>query len=322
VSAAAIIPNWNGAKRLPRVLDDLKAQSMLPAETLVVDNGSTDGSDALAEQAGAKVVRLGSNTGFARAVNLGVQATSAPLVAVLNNDLELPPDWLATLHAALDDGASFATGKLLSARDPTRIDGAFDAVSRACCPWRCGQGRADSELWSQPREVRMASMTATLYRRRLFQEVGPLDERFESYLEDTDFAIRCALAGHTGRYAPQAVARHWGSATLGVWHPETVRLLARNQVFLAAKHYSRNWTAGAAWRVVVGQLLWGMVTLRHRAFGPYMRGKWEGLRRAPEFGAPDARIGWLLAESEALIHELQRASGMDPYWRLYFALAW
>ncbi len=319
---AAVIPNWNGAKYLPRLLDDLRSQTMTPVEVVVVDNGSSDGSDTAAERAGARVVRLGRNTGFAHAVNTGIEATSAPLVAVLNNDLELAHDWLATLALAMEDGVWFATGKLLSARDPTKVDATFDAVSRSCCPWRCGQGRPDGELWNQPREIRMAPLTAALFRRKLFQDVGPLDERFESYLEDTDFGIRCALAGRTGRYVPTAVGSHWGSATLGVWQSETVRLLSRNQVFLAAKHYAMNWTIAAAWRVLAGQLLWGLVSLRHRAFGAYIRGKWEGLRRAPEFGAPDPRIGWLLAESEGLIHEFQRASGYDTYWRLYFALAW
>ena len=53
-----------------------------------------------------------------------------------------------------------------------------------------------------------------------------LDERFESYLEDVDFGLRCAEAGLSGLYVPDAVAYHQGSATLGRWHPETVRKIA------------------------------------------------------------------------------------------------
>jgi len=63
---------------------------------------------------------------------------------------------------------------------------------------------------------------AAIFRKELFDRLGALDERFESYLEDIDFGIRCATAGLTGIYVPEAVAYHTGSATLGRWHPTTV----------------------------------------------------------------------------------------------------
>ena len=77
-----------------------------------------------------------------------------------------------------------------------------------------------------------------LYRAEVFRQVGLLEESFESYLEDADFGLRCALQGITGRYVPEAQAVHLGSAALGRWHPETVRRISRNQLFLAARHYS------------------------------------------------------------------------------------
>ena len=58
-------------------------------------------------------------------------------------------------------------------------------------------------------------MTAALFHRSLFDRVGFLDERFESYLEDVDFGIRCSLQGLSGIYVPEAVCWHGGSATRG-----------------------------------------------------------------------------------------------------------
>jgi GT2 family glycosyltransferase len=153
--------------------------------------------------------------------------------------------------------------------------------------------------------------TAAVYRRGLFDRVGFFDEGFESYLEDVELGLRCALAECRGEYEPCAVAWHHGSATLGAWHPDTVRRLARNQMRLAARY------TGLTWPVLAGQALWGLVALRHGRFGAWLCGKREGWRARPPFERP-ARA--LLAASEDRILAMQRASGWDTYWRAYFLL--
>ena len=157
----------------------------------------------------------------------------------------------------------------------------------------------------------------------MFQSVGLLDERLESYLEDVDFGLRCALHGLGGRYVPEAVAYHHGSATRGRWHPKTVRQIARNQVLLIAKHYPRKVLLRFGWPILVAQLLWGFVAFRHGAGWAYLRGKIEGVRsyrrlRPAQF--PDAAISAVLIQSEAELRRMQNACGFDRYWRLYFAL--
>src|SRR6202167_247629 len=112
------------------------------------------------------------------------------------------------------DDVWFACGKILRADDPAIIDATFDAVSSAACAWRCGSGRPDAPVWNQPRTIHIAPMTAALFRSSLFQEVGLLDESFESYLEDVDFGLRCAFTGRMGAYVPGAIARHIRSATV------------------------------------------------------------------------------------------------------------
>jgi GT2 family glycosyltransferase len=316
----AIIPNWNGGDRLLRALASLREQTT-PVSALVIDNGSTDDSANAAERLGAGVIRLGRNTGFAAAVNRGIRESPTPLVAIVNNDVELAPDWLGHLVAAMaEPGVSFATGKLFDANN-LGVDSTFDLVARSGCAWRCGQGRPDGDLWNTERTIFSAPMTAAVFRRDVFHRVGELDERFESYLEDVDLGIRCALEGVSGRFIPAAHGTHQGSATLGKWSPAAVRLIARNQVFLVSKHYSRSWRARTIWRVITGQALWGLLALRHGAGGAWMQGKWEGMVRFGEFGAPHPRIDEVLAESEQLLHDLQKTAGLDTYWRVYFSVS-
>jgi len=319
----AVIPTWNQQELLAGVLSALRAQSVQPCEVLVVDNASADGSAEVARRAGARWVPLDCNRGFAAAVNQGVALCRTEWVAVLNNDVEPGPRWLETLlRAAAGAQAWFASGKLLKAGRPEMLDGGFDQLARSACAWRCGQGRSDSPVWNQKQIIRFAPMTALLVRRELFEKVGGLDERFDSYLEDVDFGLRCALHGFEGVYEPSAVAFHRGSATLGNWHPDKARLISRNQVLLAAKHYPRKWVARYGWPALAGQLLWGLVALRHGCGRAWFKGKLEGLRLWAEVRARQdhPRLAELLHDSERQIRQLQKAAGQDWYWKLYFAL--
>jgi hypothetical protein len=123
------------------------------------------------------------------------------------------------------------------------------------------------------------------------------------------------------------VAYHQGSATLGRWHQETVRKIARNQLLIVAKHYPPNWVLRYGWPVFIAQALWGFVALRHGALVSYLAGKVEGLRQFRETrgercaGVPAAAaLSEILEQSERQIREIQQSTGFDWYWRLYFAL--
>ena len=321
---AAVIPHWNRADLLRPLLLNLRHQTHPFDRIIVVDNGSTDDSVAVARGLGVEVVALPRNLGFAAAVNRGIKEVSgSEWVAILNNDVTLDRHWLERLLREADrEGAWFAVGKTMVAHGHGRIDGCFDEISRGACAWHCGSGRPDGPAWNRPRPIRIAPMTAALFRRSLFDEIGPLDEQFISYLEDVDFGLRCALAGRSGIYVPGAVAYHQGSSTFGRWNKDTVRLISRNQVLLARKHFR----GMPVWPQVAGQLLWGAVAIRHGRALSYFRGKLEGLRSAQApCNAPSpggiARLAEIVGESERTILELQRETGFDSYWRAYFWLS-
>jgi len=319
---SAVIPVWNGRAHLERLLPTLQAQTCPAGELLVVDNGSTDGAPEVARRAGARVISMGHNAGFAAAVNRGIRESRGEWIAVLNSDVELAADYFARL---IQSRAWFATGKILNAADEARIDGTFDATCRGGTTWRVGSGRADGPPFNTARRIWSAPWTAVLFRAELFQTVGLLEESFETYLEDVDFGLRCAKSGCPGEYLPDAVARHHGNAALGRWHPETVRLIARNQVLLLARHYPEKLLVGWMWHIVAAQALWGAVAWRHGMASAWWRGKRQGLR---EYSAARAHnppfdpelLQSTLCDYEHSIREAQRATGFDTYWRLYFLL--
>jgi len=317
---SAVVPQWNRRGLLETLLKSMKQQRRQFDEVIVVDNGSTDDSAEFAERHGAQVIRLEKNLGFAAAVNRGIQASGGEWIAILNNDVTLNPGWLAELLENAGE-AWFVTGKILSAKDARLIDGTFDEISCAACASRCGAGKPDSAFWNHPREIRFAPMTAALFRKRLFDEIGLLDERFGSYLEDVDFGIRCAARGRGGAYLPKAVASHLGSATQGAWNSDTVSRISRNQVLLVAKHF-RGFPLPP---VVAGQLLWGILALRHARGVAWLRGKISGLRAARQirresFGSQEEQLRAILEASERTIFDVGQQTGFDWYWRAYFWL--
>jgi GT2 family glycosyltransferase len=326
MSITAVVPVWNGRDLLARLLASLAAQTMPAAEVLVVDNGSHDGAPELARERGARVIAMGSNAGFAAAVNRGIREARGEWIAVLNSDVELAPDYFEKLLAA---GAPFATGKILQPAQPRParaiIDATFDALCRGATAWRVGSGRPDGPIFSEELAIASPPWTAVLFRADVFARVGVLEETFESYLEDVDFGMRCAALNIQGRYVPTALAWHLGSAALGRWHPETVRRMARNQLLLVARHYPPRLILRWFWPILAAQLLWGAVALRHGTGFAWLRGKWQGLAGFAAARGSSRRIDtellkkWL-PENERRILEIQNVVGFDRYWKLYFFL--
>ncbi|MEI9977242.1 MAG: glycosyltransferase family 2 protein [Ignavibacteriota bacterium] len=323
---SAIIPVWNGRELLLRLLDSIDTQRERIGELLIVDNGSTDGAPESARERGARVIAMGRNAGFAAAVNRGIEESRGDWLALLNSDIVLAPDYIEKLlTAAQADGEWFATGKILVEGSADRIDGTFDALCRGGTAWRVGNGRIDDTELSRGRRIWSPPFTAVLFRTETFRRAGMLECRFESYLEDVDYGLRCAAHGLSGVYVPAALAWHRGSATLGRWHPDTVRRMARNQLFLVARHYPQRLLLRWFWPIMVAQTLWGGVALRHRTGFAWLRGVLQGLRgfsAARDSATPldEKMLEALLQSNERLIRSLQKSGGFDTYWRLYFLL--
>jgi GT2 family glycosyltransferase len=189
-------------------------------------------------------------------------------------------------------------------------------VTRAACAWRAGNGESVSPGGSGAEPIAIAPGTACLFRTEILLRLNGFDERYGSYLEDVDLGLRCIREGFHGVYVPAALAWHHGSASLGRWNPRVVRLISRNQLLLVARHYDKELFRSCLWPIVAGQLLWGLLALRHGAAFAWAAGKWEGLRGFHLEGRPNTRVREFLNASEKEI--LSRATG--SYWRWYFLL--
>jgi GT2 family glycosyltransferase len=311
----AVIPVYNQAELLGRLLSSVRAQTLPFTEVVVVDDASTDGAPLLARANGCRVIEMGENAGFARSVNRGWRAAATEWVAILNSDVELDSRWLERMAGAVAT-ESFATGMILDAADRNALDGTYDLMSRAACAWRAGHGETAPAPTGEPTRIAIAPGTACVFRKSVLERLDGFEETFDSYLEDVDLGLRCISEGFTGVYVPRAIAWHRGSASFGRWNPRVVRLTSRNQVLLIARHYDRALFRSLLWPIVAGQALWGLVALRHGTGLAWFAGKIDGLRGFRLKGSPSRGLREFLDASEREIR--RRATG--PYWRWYFRL--
>lgn len=235
-----VIPNYNGLPHLPACLSSLSGQLFQEFAVTVVDNGSADGSaDWVARHdPHIELIALDHNVGFAKAVNAGIRAAHSEYVVLLNNDTVAHPRWLGGLVAALDTHPSydFAASKMVFHRDPQRLNAAGDVYNVLRLSGRNrGLGRPARQYGIRKR-VLGACAGAAMYRRALFDDVGLFDEDFFLMSEDTDFNLRCLIAGKRCLYVPDALVRHKARASIDqapAW--EMARLASRNEALVAAK---------------------------------------------------------------------------------------
>ncbi len=279
MTASVVVPNFNGRRWLPGCLDSLAAQTLAPTEVVVVDNGSSDGSAALASgRPGVRVVELGRNLGFAAAANRGIGTVETESVALVNTDVVLAADWLERMQAALgsapDVGA--VACKMVDLEDPSVLYDAGDVLRRdGVCEQR-GRFERDDGSFDEPGEVFAASAGAALYRRGAVLDVGGFDERFFLYLEDVDLGLRLRLAGWRCRYEP-AVARHAGEGSAPADGPTAWTWVERNTLLLAAKAFPLRWAPQVLYR----QAGWAWHALRERRLRAHLSGAARALPLLP-----------------------------------------
>ncbi len=281
-SIAVVIPNWNGAKMLEHCLRSLGRQSCRDFQVFVVDNGSTDASLSLleAEFPDVRVIAFTENRGFSLAVNEGIRQSEAPFVLLLNNDMEVAPDCIKNLQAAVKryPGYHFFALKMLSFTERNVIDGAGDAVFRGGAGYRIGTMEEDSGLYRVDRECFGACGGAALYRREFFEQIDLFDEDFFAYLEDVDLNFRARRAGLRCMFLADSVVYHIGSATTGSKiNSTTIRLSTRNNLNLLVKNYSLAMLLRFFPAMLVYQVMWFAFCLKKRQIAACLAGIGEAV---------------------------------------------
>jgi GT2 family glycosyltransferase len=240
---AAVVINWNGAADLPACLAALADQAWPPSEVLVVDNASTDASLAvlrrLAERGDCRVLASPTNLGFAGGANAGIRATGGELVATLNPDVTLRPDWSRHLRDAFaaDARLGAAGGKLLYP-DGVTIQHAGGRLERPLLMGvHIGRGEPDRGQHDAPADAEFLTGGALMLRRAALAAVGLFDEGFfPAYYEDVDLCLRLRQAGWAVRYVPAATGLHRESASVDSAGAAYYRMIHAARLRFAAKH--------------------------------------------------------------------------------------
>lgn len=207
-----VIPHWNGPDKLLGCLKALKQQTQAHT-VIVVDNGSTDDSVFKVKKyfPHVKIIGLEENTGFTGGVNIGIKhamGEKADHVALLNNDALPEPEWLYELVQIMDDETVGITTGLFLDGSGDNIDSTGDLYTCWGLPYPRQRGEHASQAPKEPELVFGASGGASLYRVKMFEEIGLFDQHYFAYLEDVDISWRAQLTGWKVKYTPRAVALH------------------------------------------------------------------------------------------------------------------
>ncbi|MBI5879021.1 MAG: glycosyltransferase family 2 protein [Chloroflexi bacterium] len=277
-----VIPTWNGKKWLQKCLPTVCAQTFREFETVVVDNGSTDGTTEWisANFPSVRVICNPCNFGFGRATNQGIISTCSPYVVTLNNDTEVATDWLECLMrtAQKEPYIGMWASKMIFAEQRKIINSTGISIDKCGIAWDRMGGDEDRANGSEPFEVFGPCGGAALYSRDMLEDVGLFDEDFFAYHDDVDLAWRGRLRGWHCRYVPTAVVYHYHSSSTrdaisGKW-----RLLGRNKIAMILKNYPSPQLWWYAPFIIAYDLMMSLYALCTRGESSHILGRVDGLR--------------------------------------------
>ncbi len=287
--ASIVIPNYNGSRHLPALLQALADQSHRHFELIFVDDASSDSSITLVETAQTRLglattlIRNQTNRGFAAVCNQGIAAAQGKWIVLLNNDTQPAAQWLEQLLACGEcaPDVGMVASKMLFAHDPTQINSAGIAIDWMGIAWDWRGGETDDPHETIVQEIFGPCGGAALYSKRMLNEIGGLDEDVFMYMEDVDLAWRARLAGWRCLYQPQARVLHAHSASLGDASPRKSFLLGRNKLWLLAKNYPNPWLARYLPLIVAYDGLATVYGALRRRNIALLHGRLAGLRGLP-----------------------------------------
>jgi N-acetylglucosaminyl-diphospho-decaprenol L-rhamnosyltransferase len=205
---AVVVVTHNSAVALEPLSASLAGELGAGDELVVVDNASADATADRARALGLRVIDSGANLGFAAACRLGVEATGAPLVLLLNPDTRVTPGAIDVLRAAAAAQPGWAAWQPVVLLGDGRVNSAGGVVHFLGIGWagRCGEDAAT--LRQTPYETAFASGAALVIRREAWREMGGLRDEYFLYGEDLDLGLRLWLAGHRVGVEPRARVHH------------------------------------------------------------------------------------------------------------------
>jgi N-acetylglucosaminyl-diphospho-decaprenol L-rhamnosyltransferase len=267
-----------GPARAARLLESL-AGAGDGFETIVVDNGTgaAEIETAARRLDGCQVLRLDSNAGYSRAVNLAARRADGDALVLLNDDSTVDRGYVERICEALDPGSGvvMAAGVMRDASSPELIETAGMEIDRTLLAFDYLNGRPLEVLGSVADPVGPSAAAAAIWR-DAFEEIGGFDEALFAYGEDVDLVLQLRAAGGTCRLARGALGLHQHSATLGSGSARKDYLMGYARGYLL-----RKWSVMAPRRVpavLARELIWvaGQAVVDRNLGG--LHGRVNGLR--------------------------------------------
>ncbi|MFV2044120.1 MAG: glycosyltransferase family 2 protein [Anaerolineales bacterium] len=248
IDLSIVLVCWNNRSHLEACLDSLCGTGIASRfDIVVVDNGSTDGSQKMLseEYSSVLVIQNDHNVGLGRASNQGIDATNGRYILLLNNDTIVHGPSIDELVRFADatPGVGAVGGRLLNE------DGSFQAgfgnfpsfLQEFLIATRLGElskpGYPSHLDDTVARKVDWLSSACLLVRRSALDEVGLLDEEYFIYGDETDLQYRLKQAGWDVYYLPEVSTIHFGGRSLDRWKRR--RMVYRGKVLFFKKSYGR-----------------------------------------------------------------------------------
>ncbi len=218
-----IVLNWNNNSDTIECVESLEKTSYPNFTIVLVDNGSTDDSEAILKGRfpGIHLIQNGRNLGFTGGMNAGIRhalQSGAEYILMLNNDTIVDPNAVAALVAAAtgDSRIGILSSKILFYHRPDVIwyaGGTYNSF----LGWgrHRGYGELDRGQYDRTEETKRPSGCSMMVSRAFCEKVGLLDERFFCYGEETDWAMRGKRAGFKVVYVPSSMVWHKVSKSTG-----------------------------------------------------------------------------------------------------------
>ncbi|MBC8122848.1 MAG: glycosyltransferase family 2 protein [Gemmatimonadaceae bacterium] len=253
-----LVLNWNSPAYTVRCVESLLHLHYSNYRILLIDNGSTDGSEAVlrARFPDLAFLQTGDNLGYAGGNNRGVAYAlerGADYLWILNNDTCVDPRALEALVEAVekDEGIGLAGSKIRSMDDPDRLvfaGGQIDFWQGKS--FHRGHLEADSGQYDRLEDVSFVTGCSLFFRASLIEQVGLMRETYFLYCEDVEWNLRIQKAGYRTVYVPGSVLWHKEGGSAGTTraerlHPDVVYYCARNGLYFFKEAFPvpQRWTA-------------------------------------------------------------------------------
>lgn len=244
---SVILVSFNDWIHLEKCLQSLLAVAPEKnLEVVVVDNNSSDGSPGLVKDRfpEVKLIRNEKNLGFAKACNLGIQASAGKFILFLNNDTIVNVQVLSVLLEKIRENPLIgAVGPALLSGQKTyqvsfgkKVDFFSEFIQKGFFNlYNAKKLRSDSKA----RDVGWLSAACLLARRKALEEAGCFDENYFLYFEDIDLCYKIKQSGWILRFLPQAHIIHFGGTSTSAVKISSRYHYRKSQIYFYRKHNSR-----------------------------------------------------------------------------------